>query len=157
MVAAEVVRRQKVRAALRLILSFAASAVGGLAAVVVFVVGMGDELGYDLIRGLWLVSLAVGFNVGPAWMLVVAPLALGLSPDSPLLRRGWAALFGASCGVVLVCIALRFVWDVPRDASDAPAVLAACACGAVTCELYGFLLRRESGDAPPAGPSDSTS
>ncbi len=150
-------RRNEVRAALRLILSIAASAVGGLAAVVVFVVGMGDELGYDLIPGLWLVSIAVGFNVGPAWMLVVAPLAIGLSPDAPLLRRGWAALFGASCGVVLVCIALRFVWDVPRDASDAPAVLAACVCGAVTWESYGFLLRRESGIAPHAVPPDSAS
>jgi len=156
-VAVEVVRRKQVRAALRLILSFAASAVGGLTAVVVFVVGMGDELGYDLIPSLWLVSIAVGFNVGPAWMLVVAPLALCLSPDSGLLRRGWAALFGVSCGVVLLCIALRFVWDVPRDASHAPAVLAACACGAVTWELYGVLLRRESSAAPPAGLSDSTS
>jgi hypothetical protein len=66
-------------------------------------------------------------------------------------------LVGASCGVVLLCIALRFVWDVPLRASDTHAVLAACACGAVTSELYGFLLRRESGYAPPAGPTDSTS
>lgn len=125
--------------------------------MVLFILGMPDELGYDLVTGIFLASIAVAFNVGPAWMLVVAPLVLLLPADSPLLRRGWSALFGASCGVVLLCIALRFVWDVPLRASDTHAVLAACACGAVTSELYGFLLRRESGYAPPAGPTDSTS
>lgn len=126
----------------KLFLSLVASVLGGLAALAVTVIGMPGEPS-EWWRATRVMALIVGLHVGPGWLFAVAPLALNHSANSPLLRPGLATLFGAICGVAVLVIALAGFWRIPLH-PEVRIFAAAGACGAVTWESFGFLLRRQS-------------
>jgi len=132
----------EVGVARRLLLSLAATVLGWLVVTVSWLGVIGEWS--DGARALG-VMLAIGQIVGPTWLLAVVPLALSQPPESPLLRRGWAALFGAVCGVLLVCVVIVGFGRPPTNVWVAAIVGShAAVCGAVTWQTYAFLLRWQS-------------
>jgi peptidoglycan/LPS O-acetylase OafA/YrhL len=128
----------------RLALSLAAAALGWCAAVAVCLLSSGREFS-NWPTAIGALSFAVGLQVASA-----SPV------DSPLLRRGWAALFGSVCGVILLVLMLAGSLGWPLQKEATLFFVAAALCGAVTWESYGFLLRRQSRTSLNARLSDSS-
>ena len=139
----------------RLALSLAAAALGWCAAVAVCLLSIGREFS-NWPTAIGALSFAVGLQVASAWLFAVLPLAVSGPAESPLLRRGWAALFGAVCGVILLFLQLVGLWGLPLTKEETVFFVAAALCGAVTWESYGFLLRRQSRTSLNARLSDSS-